>query len=76
MDSNRPVFYMKQSDDSSYAETKAYAFYEIPIDKVNEITSTPMVSNEQHTMSSDSYVTKADLETFKKEIEELVMNNA
>ena len=76
MDSNRPVFYMKQSDDSSYAETKAYAFYEIPLDKVNEITSTPSVPTESQTKSFDNYITKEDFDKFKKEIEELVINNA
>lgn len=31
MDSNRPVFYMKDSDDTGHAKTRAFAFHEIPL---------------------------------------------
>ena len=31
MDSKRDVFYTKKTDDAGYAETKAFAFHEIPL---------------------------------------------
>lgn len=67
MDTNRPVFYVKQSDDSGYSETKAYQFKEIPLTQ-REIIQTPAqdVSN---------FVTKDEFNEFKQLMEELVMKN-
>ena len=72
MDSNRPVFYTKHSDDTGYAVTKAYAFSEIPLYPEQD------QQTQDHTpqINIDEFVTKAELEKFKKDIEELVMNNA
>lgn len=69
MDSNRSVFYMKQSDDSGYSETKAYEFHEIPLMQQSQ---EPMHDIPQ----ASEYITKKEFEEFKKNIEELVMNNA
>lgn len=69
MDSNRPVFYIKRSDDTGHAETKAYEFHEIPMYQQSA------QANTQQAPVSD-YVTKADLEELKKAIEELVIGNA
>lgn len=73
MDMNRPVFYVKSSDDSGYSETKAYEFHEVPM------TSSPIDVVPSQT---DEYATKKDLEDimnsldeFKKTIEDLVMTN-
>lgn len=69
MDANKPVFYMKHSDDSGYSETKAYEFHEI------SLTQEPnSVQNSQ--MDLTNYVTKDELNEFKKTIEDLVMSNA
>lgn len=71
MDSNRPVFYLKKSDSTGYAETRAFEFHEIPL---NQPTSQPQqVNNTQ--LNSQDYVTKSDFEDFKKMIEDLVMKN-
>ena len=71
MDSNRPVFYTKRSDDSGYSETKAYKFEEIPL------MSDPMPTQSQQVTQPDmsEYMTRSEFEEFKKTIEELVMNN-
>lgn len=68
MDSNRPVFYIKRSDDSGYSETKAFEFKEIPLfqEKV-EIQSIKV--------TDENYVTKEEFNDFKTMIEELVMKN-
>lgn len=65
MDSNRPVFYTKQSDSSGYSETHAFEFHEIPL--------FPESKTDQ-SLAQD-FVTKTEFEEFKKMIEELVMKN-
>lgn len=77
MDSNRPVFYTKRSDDSGYSETKAFQFKEIPLfPEPVQTQPTNVIAD------TDLYVTKEDfnnfktmMEDFKKMIEELVMKN-
>lgn len=64
MDSNRPVFYRKQSDDSGYSETEAFQFFKIPL----------FPEPNQETPENE-YVTKNEFEEFKKMIEDLVMKN-
>ena len=60
MDSNRPVFYIKRSDDSGYSETKAFEFHEIPLmDKPLDITPQ---------MDEANFVTKEDIEELKKQL--------
>lgn len=68
MDSGRAVFYVKKSDDTGYAETRAFAFQEIPLFEPNQ-------SQPQQTQMNQQYVTKSDFEDFKKMIEDLVMKN-
>ena len=65
MDSNKPIFYMKNSDSSGYSETRAFEFKEIPLNQE------PTSSNN----SKEEYVTKTDFEEYKKFIEDLVMKN-
>lgn len=73
MDSNRPVFYWKQSDSSGYSETKAFKFEEIPL---TELTTTSQPSQSQEDNSNHpEYITKAEFEDFRKMIEELVMKS-
>jgi len=73
MDSKRDVFYTKKTDDAGYAETKAFAFHEIPL---FEPAQQPQVQNtNMPEMNQQDYVTKTDFEDFKKMIEELVMRN-
>ena len=67
MDTNRPVFYVKQSDDSGYSETKAYQFKEIPLAQ-REIIQTPA-------QDVSDFVTKDEFNEFKQLMEELVMKN-
>ena len=71
-DTNRPVVYDKKSDDSGYSETRAYQLIEIPLfpDQNNNQTQE---STQQ--INTDDFVTKSELEEFKKTIEDLVMNN-
>lgn len=73
MDSNRPVFYWKQSDSSGYSETKAFKFEEIPLTELTT-TSQPVQSQEDNSNYSD-YISKSEFEEFKKMIEELVMKS-
>ena len=68
MDSNRPVFYTKKSDDSGYSVTKAFKFEEIPLfQEQMEIQNAKIENN--------SYVTKEEFKEFKAMIEDLVMKN-
>lgn len=67
MDSDKPVFYMKRSDNSGYTETRAFEFHEIPLIQTQEI--------HENTQSTLNYVTKSEFEDFKKMIEDLVMKN-
>lgn len=68
MDSNRPVFYMKRSDDSGFSETKAYAFQEIPL--------YPEVEQAQPVVDpSVKYVTVDEFDERMKVLEDLVMKN-
>ncbi len=67
MDSNKPVFYIKRSDNTGYSETRAFEFQEIPL-----IQSSPQTKDIQ---LEPEYVTKSDFEDFKKMIEDLVMKN-
>lgn len=60
MDSNRPVFYIKRSDDSGYSETKAFEFHEVPLmDKPLDVTAQ---------IDEGNFVTKEDLEDLKKQL--------
>ena len=67
MDINRPVFYVKKSDDSGYSETKAFKFEEIPLMQ-QEIIQT-------QAQNIDDFVTKTEFNEFKKLMEELVMKD-
>lgn len=76
MDSNRPVFYVKKSDDSGYSEIKAYEFHEIPLDPMPEPKAEEnRKAEEAKTKPDPAYVTKKDFDDFKKMIEELVMKD-
>ncbi len=68
MDSNRPVFYMKRSDDSGFSETKAYMFQEIPL--YPEVEQSQPVAD-----PSVRYVTVDEFNDRLKVLEDLVMNN-
>lgn len=70
MDSKRDVFYTKKTDDAGYAETRAFAFHEIPLFEPAQSQPTQNVE-----MPNQNYVTKSDFEDFKKMIEDLVMHN-
>lgn len=84
MDSNKPVFYLKESDDSGYSEVKTYRFEEVTSeDKTDEkeseetaeyVTSKEF-SNFKKKINNGKYVTKKDFEEFKTFIEDLVMKN-
>ncbi len=67
MDTNRPVFYFKQSDDSGYSETKAFKFEEIPLMQ-REIVQT-------QAQDVSDFVTKTEFNEFKQLMEDLVMKN-
>ena len=66
MDTNRPVFYMKQSDSGGYSETKAYEFHEISL-MPEQSVATPTTQ-----ISPEEYVTKNEFNEFKQMIEELM----
>ena len=72
MDSNRPVFYLKKSDSSGYAEVRAFEFHEIPL--TQPIPPAQQPQPVEPTQTQD-FVTKKDFEEFKKMIEDLVMKN-
>lgn len=67
MDSNKPVFYIKRSDNTGYTETRAFEFQEIPL-----IQSSPQTKDIQ---LEPEYITKSEFEDFKKMIEDLVMKH-
>lgn len=67
MDSNKPVFYIKRSDNTGYTETRAFEFQEIPL-----IQSSPQTKDIQ---LEPEYATKSEFEDFKKMIEDLVMKH-
>ena len=71
MDSNRPVFYTKKSDDSGYSVTKAFKFEEIPLFQEQVEIQNAKIEN--------SYITKEEFnkefKEFKAMIEDLVMKN-
>ena len=71
MESSRPIFYIKQSDDSGYSQVRAFKFSEIPFDSL----ITPSIETQQSETQTVEYATKSDLEEFKKMIEDLVMKN-
>ena len=72
MDSKRDVFYTKKTDDAGYAETKAFAFHEMPL---FEPAQQPQVQNIDMPQINQDYVTKSEFDDFKKMIEDLVMHN-
>ncbi len=72
MDSKRDVFYTKKTDDAGYAETKAFAFHEIPLFEPAQPVQNQTVDMPQ---INQNYVTKSDFDEFKKMIEDLVMHN-
>lgn len=72
MDSKRDVFYTKKTDDAGYAETKAFAFHEIPL---FEPVQTVQPQTTDISQMNQNYVTKSDFDEFKKMIEDLVMHN-
>ena len=71
MDSNRPVFYTKKSDDSGYSVTEAFKFQKIPL------FQEPVEA--QNVEVDNTYVTKEEFnkefKEFKAMIEDLVMKN-
>ena len=71
MDSNRPVFYTKKSDDSGYSVTEAFKFQKIPL------FQEPIEA--QNVDVDNTYVTKEEFnkefKEFKAMIEDLVMKN-
>lgn len=83
MDSNRPVFYVKRSDDSGYSETKAFEFHEIPLHPEAIQASQNMIDlvpkdefdSLKESLDKKDYVTRKDFDEFKKMIEDLVMPN-
>lgn len=68
MDSNRPVFYVKKSDDSGFSKTRAFQFEEIPL-------SPEQAPKNNLDIDMSKYVTKEELSDFKTMIEDLVMKN-
>lgn len=69
LDSKRDVFYTKKTDDAGYAETRAFAFTEIPLFEPAQPQKVETPAMNQN------YVTKSDFDEFKKMIEDLVMHN-
>ena len=72
MDSKRDVFYTKKTDDAGYAETRAFAFHEIPL---FEPAQQSQNQNIEMPTANQNYVTKSEFDDFKKVIEDLVMHN-
>lgn len=70
MDSYRPVFYMKDSDDTGHAKTRAFEFHEIPLHQ-------PQHYSPEAQLTKDDIVeiVKSTIEPWQKSIEELVTNN-
>lgn len=70
MDSNRPVFYWKKSDDSGYSETKAYEYHEIPLFP-NKVKDENLEG--KYVTKEDFNSLQMDLMDIKKMVEDLVM---
>ena len=70
-DSNRPVFYKKDSDDTGHAMTRAFEYYEIPLHPQQAQQS----STQQLTKEDVVEIIKSTIGPWQKSIEELVMNN-
>lgn len=80
MDTERPVFYIKRSDDTGYDTVRAFKFEEIPLDSI--LKAENVVVDNSHSEPT-LYATKEDLTDlkqeicdFKKMVEDLVMKNA
>lgn len=74
MDSSKPVFYIKRSDDSGYSEIKTYKFQEISDEnQENTDTSDYVTSQEFEELKKtiSKYATTADVNKLKKTIEDL-----
>ncbi len=71
MDSNRPVFYMKDSDDTGHAKTRAFAFNEIPLYPPKETATVQQLTKEDVVE-----IVKSVIKPWQKSIEELVTNDA
>ena len=70
MDSNRPVFYMKDSDDTGHAKTRAFEFHEIPLYPPQQAST-----SEQLTREDVIEIVKSTIGPWQKSIEELVTGN-
>lgn len=78
MDADKPVFYLKRSDDSGYADVRAFEFKEIPLQP--EPIQTPSQVVEEQSTEPTLFATKDELselrheiKEFKKTIEDLVI---
>lgn len=73
LDSNRPVMYLKKSDDSGYSETKAYEYHEIPLysEKPDETNANYISKSEFESFKNGFESMRKDLESMKRLIEEL-----
>ena len=78
MNSSQPIMYLKCSDDSGFAQTRAFQYFEIPLHPEAE----EPVKTEHNSTEPSLYLTKDEFNDFKKEmmdfkrmIEELVTNN-
>ena len=85
LDSNRPVFYIKRTDDSGYPDIKAYEFHEIPFREEKTVDVTPMDTSNMATkedieelkkqLNRRDTVSKKDLDALKKMIEGMGVNH-
>ena len=73
MDTNRPVFYIKQSDSGGYSETEAYEFHKIPLMPEQSTATSTATSTAQ--INPEEYVTKNEFNEFKQMIEELMKDD-
>ena len=78
MNSSQPVFYLKCSDDSGFAQTRAFSYYEIPLHPESD----EPVKTEHNESEPSLYLTKDEFNDFKKDmmdfkrmIEEMVTRN-
>lgn len=67
MDAYRPVFYRKWSDDSGFAETRAFQFFEIPLNEVTNLDN-KRVEPATELLESSETVTRADIDELKQMI--------
>lgn len=82
---NKPIFYMKHSDDSGYSETKAYQYFEIPLNEAESQIQQYSENKKVEYVTKEKYdelvnllgglVTKSELSEFKTMIEDLVTKN-